>query len=233
MVKEFEQLPVSFRIIGIGEPATKIIENVKSYGFECVAGNIVTSPEECIPTDEDKMVIVVTTDNNEVANVIAKKYHEAGVLTIGLGNNGDLSCYDSVMRGTCPTDYPEIIKSLIQPVIMTGYICYDFNDLCSTLRDSGNFMVKNAMGDSIEACVANIKGCINNLYFKGVKYISLHLYFNMGRPIPIELKDIAILSEMISSLPETVNVIWSAHFDDSLKGNQVRLDAILAGKGDS
>lgn len=90
-------LPVSFRVLGIGEAAKGIIEAVNSYGYDCVSAIVLTAPFECVPTDEDKMVIIVAKDNENHANSIAKTFHDAGVLTLGLLDNADLDCYDSVV----------------------------------------------------------------------------------------------------------------------------------------
>ena len=42
-------LPVSFRVIGIGEDTADIIETVKSYGYDCVEASVITNPYGCIP----------------------------------------------------------------------------------------------------------------------------------------------------------------------------------------
>lgn len=72
--------PVSFKVIGTGTGAPDIIEKVKSFGYDCVGCILAKPPGECIPMDDDKMVIIVARDNEEIANAIAKTYHDAGVL---------------------------------------------------------------------------------------------------------------------------------------------------------
>ena len=61
-----------FRVIGIGEATKEIIETVKSYGYDCVSATVLAEPFECIPTDEDKMVIIVAKDNEDHANSLQK-----------------------------------------------------------------------------------------------------------------------------------------------------------------
>ena len=102
-------LPVSFKVIGTGTGATNIIEKVKSFGYECVGCILAETPSDCIPMDDDKMVIIVARDNEEVANAIAKTYHDAGVLTIGLVYDPNIACYDSVMMDSRYEGFPEII----------------------------------------------------------------------------------------------------------------------------
>lgn len=122
-------LPTSFRVIGIGEVTEDIIESVKSYGYDCVSATVLTTPFECVPNDEDKMVIIVARDNEEHANIIAKTFHDAGVLTLGLLYDADLDCYDSVESEASYTEFPDLIKANLQPMATQGIIAYDFNDL--------------------------------------------------------------------------------------------------------
>ena len=95
-----QSLPVSFKVIGIGSETTGIIEKVKSFDYDCVGCLVAKDPADCVPRDEDKMAIIVAKDNVEAANEIAKTYHDAGVLTIGLVPEADFSCYDSVATET-------------------------------------------------------------------------------------------------------------------------------------
>ena len=73
ILEKYQQtFPVSFKVIGTGTGATDIIEKVKSFGYDCVGCIIVETPNDCIPMDDDKMVIIVARDNEEVANAICQ-----------------------------------------------------------------------------------------------------------------------------------------------------------------
>ena len=89
-----------------GEATKEIIETVKSYGYDCVSATVLTGPFECVPTDEDKMVIIVAKDNEGYTNSIAKTFNDAGVLTIGFLDNANFDCYDSVVADVSCTEYP-------------------------------------------------------------------------------------------------------------------------------
>lgn len=226
MNNEHMNFPASFRIIGIGNGVDEIINNVRSFGFDGVSAEVINIPFECTPSDENKLAIIVSINNDDHANRIAKSFHKAGVLTIGFSEDADTSCYDSVIRGVSSADYAGIIKAILQPVATPGYyICYDFSDLSTALRDTGFFLVKSAIGDSVKECVANIQTDMKNVSIEEGQCL-LTLYFNRERPEP----DISSLSELRSFCPESVDVIWSLHLDDSLNDNQIRLDMILAGR---
>lgn len=225
-----QPLLVSFRVIGIGPETTDIIEKVKSFDYDCIGSLVVNGSADCVPTDEDKMAIIVAKDNVEAANEIAKTYHEAGVLTIGLVPNADYSCYDSVATEASPADFPEIIRNLLQPVVSAGYIFYDFNDLCTILKDSHSFRTLTTNGRSVEEAVANMRKELENVSLQHIESLSAHIYFNRRRQDSIKVKDMAHLSNLISSLPESINVIWSVNFDDILPEDLIKFTIILSGK---
>ncbi len=224
-----DSLPVSFKVIGIGTATSDIVENVKLFGYDCVGCILAETPGDCIPMDDDKMVIIVARDNEEVANVIAMSYHDAGVLTIGLVYDPNIACYDSVMMDSRHEDFPEIIKTLLQPIVTQGYICFDFNDLCTILHDSGSFRTLTAEGKNVEEAVNKMKEELAKVPVRHIESLSAHIYFNRGRQPSITMTDIKHLSEMISGLPESINVIWSVNFDDTLPDDLIRFTVIMSG----
>lgn len=225
-----QPLPVSFKVIGIGSETTGIIEKVKSFDYDCVGCLIANNPADCVPTDEDEMTIIVAKDNVEAANEIAKTYHDAGVLTIGLVSEPDYSCYDSVATETSSVDFSETIKNLLLPVVSYGYICFDFNDLCTVLKNSHSFSILTTNGRTVEDSVASMKEQLENVALKDVESLTAHIYFNRERRDKIKVGDIEHLSIMISSLPESIDVIWSVNFDDTLPEDLIKFTIIMSGK---
>ena len=222
-------LPASFRVIGVGHGIENVISKVNSFGFEEISAEVVKYPFDCSPTDEDKLAIIVFIDCEDNANNIAKNFHGAGILTIGLGDTYPY-CYNSVMRDVSSSMYPEIIKALLQPIVTQGMISYDFNDLSTTLRDSEYFTVRSTSGNEVKEAAEKLRAIFNELDLNYVDYLSIHLYFNPNRSTPLAMNDMASLQQLMSTLPETVNVIWSVNHDENLNGVEIRLSAILAGK---
>lgn len=221
--------PVSFKVIGTGTGATDIIEKVKSFSYDCVGCILAENPNDCIPMDDDKMVIIVAQDNEEIANAIAKTYHEAGVLTIGLAHDADESCYDSVATDAGYEDYPQIIRSLFLPIVSQGYICYNFNDLCAVLRDSQSFRILTTDDESVDSAGIKMQKELENVDVRGIGSLSAHLYFNRERQPAVTVNDMTRLSAMISILPESINVIWSVNHDDTLPNDLIRFTIIMSG----
>lgn len=225
-----QPLPVSFKVIGIGLETTGIIEKVKSFDYDCVGCLVANDPADCVPTDEDKMAIIVANDNVAAANEIAKTYHDAGVLTIGLVSEPDYSCYDSVATETSLVDFSETIKNLLLPLVSYGYICYDFNDLCTVLKNSNAFSTLTSNGRNIKEAVSNMQEKLENVAIQEVESLSAHIYFNRERRDSIKVGDMDHISNMVSSLPESIVVIWTVNFDDTLPEDLIKFTIIMSGK---
>ena len=223
-------LPASFRVIGVGHGIEDTISKVKSFGFEGVSAEVVKYPFDCSPNDEDKLAIIVFIDCEDNANNIAKTFHDAGVLTVGLNSDTYPYCYDSVMRDISSTKYPEIIKDVLQPIVTPGMISFDFNDLCTILRDSEYFTVKSTLANGVKEATEKMGAVFNELDLNCADYLSIHLYFNPNRSTPLAMSEMASLQQLMSKLPETVNVLWSVNHDEDLNSDEIRLSAILAGK---
>ena len=225
-----QEFPVSFRVIGVGTGIEEVINKVNSLGLDGVSAEIAEYPYECIPNDEDKLAIIIFTDLDEMANRIANTFHDAGVLTLGFSEDADPSCYDSIMLCELCNEYPEKIKALLQPIVTPCIISFDFNDLSTILRDSDYFTVKSMSGNGVKEAVEKLGADFNELGLSCVDYLSIHLYFNPNRSTPLAMSEMASLQQLMSALPETVNVLWSVNHDVNLNNDEIRLSAILAGK---
>lgn len=229
ILENFQQpFPVSFKAIGIGTGAIDIIKEVESFGYNCVGSLVAKSTDDCIPMDDDKMAIIVAQDNEELANAIAKTYHDAGVLTIGLVYDADISCYDSIAIDS--ENIPEVIRILLAPLATMGYICYDFNDLCTTLRNRRFLKTLVADGKSIEDAVINMQRKMANVAVDRIEFISALLYFNRERLAAITMDDMAPFNNIISGRPESIDVIWGVNFDNTLSDDIIRLTFIMSGR---
>lgn len=229
----FANLPTSFRVIGIGEVTKEIIETVKSYGYDCVSATVLTEPFECVPTDEDKMVIIVAKDSEDHANSIAKTFHDAGVLTLGLLDNADLDCYDSVVSEASCAEYPDIIKAILQPIVTQGMIAYDFNDLQTTLTDAKHFLIKSVIrsgNERVAESIKYIKQSLTSSIIDKIERLSIFLCFNKEGKQPLVVQEVAALSDFISELPASIDVIWAVYPDESIKDEEIKVTILAAGK---
>ena len=226
-------LPTSFRVIGVGKATKEIIEAVKSYGYYCVSATVLIDPFECVPTDEDKMVIIVARDNEEHANSIARTFHDAGVLTLGLLDNADLDCYDSVVLEASYTEYPDIIKAILQPIVTQGMIAYDFNDLQTTLNDVKHFLIKSLIrsgNDRVAEAIGCIKSTFTSSFLNKIERLSIFLYFNKVGIQPLVMQEMTALTDFLSELPERIYVIWAVYPDESINDEDIKVTILATGK---
>mgnify|MGYP001093456974 FL=1 len=229
----FANLPTSFRVIGIGESTKEIIETVKSNAYDCVSATVLTAPFECVPTDEDKMVIIVARDNEEHANSIAKTFHDAGVLTLGLLDNADLDCYDSVASEASYTEYPDLIKAILQPIVTQGKIAYDFNDLQTTVTDTNHFFLKSVTrcgNERVAEAIGCIKSSLTSSLINKIERLSIFLYFNKVGKQPLVMQEMTALTDFLSELPESIYVIWAVYPDESINDEDIKVTILAAGK---
>ena len=229
----FANLPTSFLVFGIGEATKEIIETVKSNAYDCVSATVLTAPFECVPTDEDKMVIIVARDNEEHANSIAKTFHDAGVLTLGLLDNADLDCYDSVASEASYTEYPDLIKAILQPIVTQGKIAYDFNDLQTTVTDTNHFFLKSVTrcgNERVAEAIGCIKSSLTSSLINKIERLSIFLYFNKVGKQPLVMQEMTALTDFLSELPESIYVIWAVYPDESISDEEIKVTILAAGK---
>ncbi len=234
MNTENANLPASFKVIGVGTGIEEVINKVKLLGLDGISAEIAEYPYECIPNDEDKMVIIVAKDNEDHANNIAKTFHEAGVLTLGLLDNADLDCYDSVVSEASYTEYPELIKAILQPIVTQGMIAYDFNDLQTVLTDVKHFFIKSATGhgnERVAESIGFIKSTLTSSLLNKTEMLSIFLYFNKEDKQPLVMQEMTALTDFVSELPESIYVIWAVYPDESIKDEEIKVTILATGKG--
>lgn len=134
--------PVSFRVIGIGEETNDIINQVNFLGYPGVKAIQYTN-QLLIPEEEDKMVILLNPSNKEIYS-LSRSFYQAGVLIIIISTDNIENrryCFDSyALIGE--DQILSTIKSIFDPIFHNGPISFDFNDISSTLKDSGKFTIR-------------------------------------------------------------------------------------------
>lgn len=227
------------RIIGVGSGAEEIINKLKPLEADInkddhfktvwLSVEAVNSPNEITVTDDNQMVFIVFNNNADTANLIAKSFHQAKVLTLGFSEdaNADPSCFDGILRGVEPTHYFEVIMTLFKIVNNQCFVCLDFNDLAALLYDSGYFYFKMATGESISQAIDNMHEELKNVDMQKIKGMLFNLFLNRETLLPADIEDIRRIEKMIETIPVDVDVIWSAQQDNELNANQIRLVSIM------
>lgn len=226
-------LPTSFRVIGIGEATKEIIEAVNLCGYDCVSATVLNPPFECVPTEEDKLVIIVAKDGAPQANNIAKAFHDAGVLTLGLLDNADLDCYDSVVTDASAAEYPDLVKAILQPIVDSGIISYDYYDLYTCLSDTKHFLIKSAVGfgnGRVASALGSIKSALTSSLLNKIERISILLYFSKEKKQPLAMQEMKALTDVLKELPASIDAMWAVYPDENIKDDEIKVTIIAAGK---
>lgn len=227
-----------FKVVGVescgGSDIKPVIDIIKGLGYDGVECVVVTSRHDYIPTEDARMAIIVAVDNGDLVNDIALNYHDTGVLTLGVLGYTDTNthCFDSVMTDVSLKDFPEIAKTILQPIVTDGYMCYDLDDHFLIFRNSRYFKALIAKGKDVESAVKNMQIAFDSegVDISKIKYISMCIYFNPQRQAAFKMSETYYLSTMISKVPESTIAIWSVNFDSVMPQDQIRFTMIMTGK---
>ena len=231
-----KSFPVSFRVICVGEELSGVFRPIFSMGFDGVLVQSTTMFPNPTPSEEDKMVILLTNGRSPLLESIAKSFYQAGVLTLvvstSLIETKETIC--DAQTVTSMKSMPLIVKRLFAPLFSDQLTCYDYNDLCDTLHKTGRFKAIEASSQlndhRIEDAITKISGMIGPDDFNHVEKVSFIIFINRGLQPQLEISEMQTLSEYVHKLPEEVDVLWSVNYDNNISTNEVRLEAILSGK---
>lgn len=214
------------KVIGIGADVAEIIADVRKFGYDKVNCLVAQSPDDCPPKETDDIVIILAQTDVQVANTIAKAHLDAGILTVGLVKGADCRCYNCLDSGTERKDFTETIKHLLQTLVLSRQIGYDFIGLCMLLWEYRYFKAIVADGKNIREAIENIRKKISVDNPKHNECFLLHLYFHSESQNMVKTVGMEQLSDMISKLPDNIDANISIIRDNTLPPNTVRLSII-------
>lgn len=231
---DLNDFPVSFRVIGYGESFQDLIQEIKEIGYEGLQAAIMKEGDVILPTDEDKMSIILCSAACEGLESLLKTFRQAGVLTIVISTDQldiPADTYDSLMVAN-RREMISAVKTLFNPVFYQGRINYDYNDLAYTLRDSCHFITLTATGSGTDR-MKNAVASLSDMFpiDERIENISLIIQAN-ERAIepPLCMDEMSLITDYVGRLPESVNIIWGMYNDDKLDSNTVGLSVIASGK---
>lgn len=227
---------MSFRVICVGKELSGVYRSVISLGLEGVSVQTTTMFPEPTPTDENKMVILLANEDSKLLRDIARSFYQAGVLTLIVSTH-----YLDNLKEVCDSmtvanmgSMPLIVKTLIDLLIKQGSICFDVNDLSATLHNTHKFKTVSVISRNKEnrilECVKSLGGILEAYKLSEPENISIILYHNKDINPPLAMNELQPLSEFMGNFPEDVTVKWGLSFDNEMPTDEIRLDAIAAGK---
>lgn len=231
-----ESFPVSFRVICVGEELSGVFRSIFSMGFDGVLVQSTTMFPNPTPSEEDKMVILLTKGRSPLFENIAKSFYQAGVLTLIISTElietKETIC-DAQTVSSIESMY-SIVKGLLNPLLKPCLIAYDFHDMYVTLHNAGSFkmiessseLIKNRIDDAISKFSTKTGSDI----ISHVENATIIIYYNRNTTEPLSVSEFNPLTDYLTKMPEDISVIWAVIYDDDMPTNEVRLEAILSGK---
>ena len=231
-----DNFPVSFHVFGIGESFKPIIDKIGALEYDGVSAKTIRPEQLPSPTEEDRMVIILTGDGNDSVIDAAKSYYQAGVLTFIVSHKrleGQSKVCDAQLVSDTGNMY-QSVKAILDMIFNNGLIALDFNDIRSCLHDSGFFKVVETTGKGSEEreadAISQIENIISHKEKNAIENIIISISFNRDIQPQLNMCEMKILSDFISNLPEEVNAIWGVFHDNKMPLDEVRLTVIFSGK---
>jgi len=234
--EDLRYLPKSFRVIGIDSGVRTTIEQIREFGYEGVEVVMADDLLYKSPRLDDKMVILLTSEDNTYLRVIAKEFYQADVLTLIVStHNIEVKDPDWDSLTISPIiSMASVVKGLLAPIFTRGYICYDFNDLSTTLRKTCFFKVTEVTSNKTDERIADAASRLSEKLpcecLRQAENLSIIIYTNQGIDPPIAMSEMKALTGYISELPEKITVMWALNHDEKMPTDAIRLSAIISGK---
>ena len=124
-------------------------------------------------------------------------------------------------------------RSIAEIITCEGHINLDFNDVNTTLRNGGAAIISSGYGEGEHRVTKAIQDALNSPLLKnrdiyGSKKLLFNLYFSRKAKNQFKMSEASELSEFMSNLDKSVDVIWGVAFDDTLE-DKVKITILAAG----
>lgn len=231
---KLDEMAAWCRVIGFGNDAEATIEGVKALDYTGLSAMMADRyPKDIIPSEYDRLCVLVTAGDVERVKPVARSFYQAGVLTL-LVTDDATAWHDLQVDSTTAVDSGEwltAIRIVLEPIFSPyGIICYDFNDVASTLRGSGRFKVMEATS---EGQGNNVEGALRKLRYGPdaavAERMSMLVHYNREET-ELTMMDMKPLMEITKELPESLDLIWGVYGDQSMPKGRVRISIMMAGK---
>ena len=73
-----------------------------------------------------------------------------------------------------------------------------------------------------------IKQALTSSILDKIEQLSFFLYFNKEGKQALAVQDVAAISDFISELPASIDVIWAVYPDESIKGEGIKVSILAA-----
>lgn len=208
---------MNLRVISISEEDQSVGLDIYEW-FTGVTNEHTLNPAEIEVDDEDEMVIIWAQDNFDKAIELSRKFYQSGVLTLGVFPEyiEERGCFDAQTVNDGKSIL-SIVRALTAPVIYSGPISFDFNDIHTTLKDAGRFYARFVYGPETDGLISKVADKFQQIDLCKVDSACINLYGELPQDFKVDvLQNIKPLLSMIpekllSMIPEKSSLLLGIH----------------------
>ena len=214
------------RIIGIGDSTSSLLDRMASTYGENVSVSTPSkdSPKVCV-ADERLAIVIVDDDLSEL--VCTSSYGPELLLVMSTRQQPLPPGADSIMVGSLE-EIELAIRTILDIILSPSVVSLDFNDVCTTLKDSGRFTalgVEATEEEVLSQAVSNLLARADR--FKSTKLL-LYVTGAAEEPAPKDIPALSPLPDWLSSHMVETDVVWGLQLDPRLHKDAIRVGIILA-----
>ena len=200
---------MNFRVIAINNEDQSAVLDMYEW-FTGVTNEYTMNPAEIEVGDTDQMVIIRAKDNYDKAIELGRKFYQAGVLTLGvfLEYIDEQGCFDAQTIDDGKSIL-SIVRALTAPVIYSGPISFDFNDIHTALKDAGRFYARFVYGTDVDSLISKTADKFQQMNLSKVESVCINLYGELQS----DFKSYGIdkIKILLSMLPEESSLQFGIH----------------------
>lgn len=228
---------MNFRVISISKDDQASVLDIYEW-FTGVTNEHTLVPAEIEVGEDDRMVIIWAQDNFHKAIELGRKFHQNGVLTLGVfpEHIEEQGCFDAqtVNDGNAILS---IVRALTCPAIYSGPLSFDFNDINTTLKDAGRFYARFIYGADVDSLILKVTDKFKQIDFTKVESACINLYGEL----PSDFKSWGIdkINNLFNIIPKTSSALLGIHQlpdtltcipEDMKREESFGISFVLAGK---
>lgn len=208
---------MDFRVISISDKNKSSVLSIYEW-FTGVPNEYTLNPAEVQIEDTDRMVVIWAQDNYDKAVELGRRFHQAGVLTIGVFPEyiEGQGCFDAQTINDGKSIL-SIVRALTAPVIYSGPICFDFNDVHATLKGAGKFYARFIYGSDMDSLISIVSDNFKHMDLSNVESVCINLYGELKSDFWNYATD--KIGALLSMMPRESSVHFGVHkLPDSFTG---------------
>lgn len=200
---------MNFRVIAISNKNQSSVLSIYEW-FTGVTNEYTTDAAEIEVSDADKLAIIWTQNNFDEAIELGRKFYQAGVLTLGVFPEyiDAQGCFDAQTINDGKSIL-SIVRALTAPAIYSGPICFDINDIHTTLKDAGRFYARFVYGPEADGLISKVADKFQQIDLSKVDSACVNLYGELHQDFKAD--GIQKMKPLLSMIPEKSSLQFGIH----------------------